>query len=57
MYRESEENIELRKKLLELQEELKNEQEKAQILNKMLELAKMNPSGLTNMIEGLPLKD
>ena len=52
MYRESETNIELEKKLLELKAELKNEQEKAEILRKMLELAKINPSGLSNLIEG-----
>jgi hypothetical protein len=57
MYRESEKNIELEKKLLELKAELKNEQEKAEILNKMLELAKINPSGLANLIDGLPAKD
>jgi hypothetical protein len=57
MYRESEKNIELEKKILELKAELKNEQEKAEILNKMLELAKTNPSGLANLIDGLPAKD
>ena len=57
MYRESEKNIELEKKILELKAELKNEQEKAEILNKMLELAKINPSGLANLIDGLPAKD
>ena len=57
MYRESEKNIELEKKLLELKAELKNEQEKAEILNKMLELARINPSGLTNLIDSLPAKD
>ena len=57
MYRESEKNIELEKKLLELKTELKNEQEKAEILNKMLELAKINPSGLASLIDSLPVKD
>ena len=57
MYRESEKNIELEKKLLELKAELKNEQEKAEILNKMLELAKINPSGLASLIDSLPVKD
>ncbi len=57
MYRESEKNIELEKKILELKAELKNEQEKAEILNKMLELAKINPSGLSNLIDSLPAKD
>jgi membrane protein insertase Oxa1/YidC/SpoIIIJ len=57
MYRESEKNLELEKKILELKAELKNEQEKAEILNKMLELAKINPSGLANLIDGLPAKD
>jgi hypothetical protein len=57
MYRESEKNIELEKKLLELKAELKNEQEKAEILNKMLELAKINPDGLANLIDGLSAKD
>ena len=37
MYRESENNIELEKKIFELKAELKNEQEKAEILLKMLE--------------------
>ena len=57
MYRESEKNIELEKKILELKTELKNEQEKAEILSKMLELAKTNPAGLTKLIDGLPAKD
>ena len=57
MYRESEKNIELEKKLQELKAELKNEQEKAEILRKMLELAKINPSGLTDLIDSLPAKD
>jgi hypothetical protein len=57
MYRESEKNIELEKKILELKAELKNEQEKAEILDKMLELAKINPSGLANLIDDLPAKD
>jgi hypothetical protein len=57
MYRESEKNIELEKKLLELKAELKNEQEKTEILNKMLELAKINPSGLADLINGLQAKD
>jgi hypothetical protein len=57
MYRESEKNIELEKKILELKAELKIEQEKAEILNKMLELAKINPSGLANLIDDLPAKD
>ncbi len=57
MYRESEKNIELEKKLSELKAELKNEQEKAEILNKMLEMAKINPSGLTDLIDDLPAKD
>jgi hypothetical protein len=57
MYRESEKNIELEKKLAELKAELKNEQEKAEILSKMLELAKINPSGLTDLIDSLPVKD
>ena len=38
MYKESEKNIELKKKILELKAELKNEQDKAEILSKMLEL-------------------
>ena len=42
MYRESEKNLELEKKILELKAELKHEQEKAEILRKMLELAKIN---------------
>ncbi len=57
VYRESEKNIELEKKLQELKAELKNEQEKAEILNKMLEMAKINPSGLTDLIDDLPAKD
>jgi len=57
MYREIKKNIELEKKLLELKAELKNEQEKAEILNKMLELAKINPSGLASLIDSLPVKD
>jgi len=57
MYRESEKNIELEKKILDLKAELKNEQEKAEILNKMLELAKINPSGLANLIDSIPTKD
>jgi len=57
MYRESEKNIELEKRLLELKAELKNEQEKAEILSKMLELAKINPSGLANLIDDMPIKD
>ena len=57
MYRESEKNIELEKKLLELKTELKNEQEKAEILSKMLELAKTNPPGLASLIDRLPVKD
>ncbi|HEX3768529.1 MAG TPA: hypothetical protein VHT72_09130 [Puia sp.] len=57
MYRESEKNIELEKKLEELKAELKNEQEKAEILRKMLELAKINPPGLANLIDSLPPKD
>jgi hypothetical protein len=57
MYRESEKNIELEKKLLELKAELKNEQEKAEILRKMQELAKINPSGLAKLIDSLPAKD
>jgi hypothetical protein len=47
MYKESEKNIELEKQILKLKAELKNEQEKAEILNKMLELAKINPTALT----------
>jgi len=54
MYRESEKNIELQKKLSELKAELKNEQEKAEILSKMLELAKINPSGLAKFSDELP---
>ncbi len=57
MYRESEKNIELEKRLLELKAELKNEQEKAEILSKMLELAKINPSGLTSLIDSSSVKD
>jgi hypothetical protein len=57
MYRESEKNIELEKKLLELKAELRNEQEKAEILSKMLELAKINPSGLAKFSDGLPAVD
>ena len=57
MYRESGKNIELEKKLLELKAELKKEQEKAEILNKMLELAKINPSGLTDLVNSSPVKD
>jgi hypothetical protein len=57
MYRESEKNIELEKKLAELKAGLKNEQEKAEILSKMLELAKINPSGVADLIESLPTKD
>ena len=57
MYRESEKNIELEKKILELKAELKNEQEKAEILSKMLELAKINPAALTDIIDHLPAKD
>jgi hypothetical protein len=57
MYRESEKNIELEKKLLELKAELKNEQEKAEILSKMLALAKINPSGLAKLIDDIPKKD
>jgi hypothetical protein len=57
MYRESEKNIELEEKVKALKAELKNEQEKAEILRKMLELAKINPSGLSNLIDELPEKD
>ena len=57
MYRESEKNIELEKRLLELKAELKKEQEKAEILSKMLELAKINPSGLTSLIDSSSVKD
>jgi len=57
MYRESEKNIELEKRLLELKAELKNEQEKAEILSKMLELAKINPSGLISLIDSSSVKD
>jgi hypothetical protein len=57
MYRASEKNIELEKKLAELKAELKNEQEKAEILKKMIELAKINPSGMANMIDNLSVKD
>jgi hypothetical protein len=57
MYRESEKNIELEKKLLELKAELKNEQEKAEILGKMLELAKISPSGLAKVIDDLPVTE
>jgi hypothetical protein len=56
MYKESEKNIELEKQLAELKEELKNEQDKAAILSKMLELAKINPSGLSDLADRLPLK-
>lgn len=49
--------MELEKKIQELKAELKHEQEKAEILAKMLELAKINPSGLANPIDGLPAKD
>ena len=41
MYRESEKNLELEKKILELKAELKREQEKAEILARMLEFAKI----------------
>jgi hypothetical protein len=54
MYRESEKNIELEKKLQELKAELKNEQEKSEFLSKMLELAKINPSGLAKFSDELP---
>jgi len=57
MYRESEKNIELEKKLAELKADLKNEQEKAEILKKMLELTKINPSGLSGIINKQPAKD
>jgi hypothetical protein len=57
MYKESEKNIELKKKILELKAELKNEQDKAEILSKMLELAKINPSGLTIFPDSLSEKD
>jgi hypothetical protein len=57
MYRESEKNIELEKRLLELKAELKKEQEKAEILSKMLELAKINPSGLISLIDSSSVKD
>ena len=57
MYRESEKNIELEKQIQELKAELKNEQEKAEILNKMLELAKINPSGLTVFPDSSSHKD
>jgi membrane protein insertase Oxa1/YidC/SpoIIIJ len=57
MYRESEKNNELEEKVKALKAELKSEQEKAEILRKMLELAKINPSGLTNLIDELPEKD
>jgi H2-forming N5,N10-methylenetetrahydromethanopterin dehydrogenase-like enzyme len=57
MYRESEKNIELKKKLAEVKAELKKEQDKAEILSNMLELAKVNPSELANIIDGLPPKD
>ena len=42
MYRESEKNLELERKILELKTELRREQEKAEILSKMLEIAKNN---------------
>lgn len=42
MYRESEKNLELEKKIQELKAELRHEQEKAEILRKMLEVAKNN---------------
>jgi hypothetical protein len=57
MYRESEKNIELEKRLLELKAELKKEQEKAEILSKMLELAKINPYGLASLIDSSSVKD
>lgn len=57
MYRESEKNMELEKKLQDLKDELKKEQDKAEILAKMLELAKINPSGLGDFGDRLPKKD
>ena len=57
MYRESEINIELEKKLLALKAELKNEQEKDEILRKMKELAKINPAGLAKVIDELQNKE
>jgi len=42
---------------LELKAELKNEKEKAEILSKMLELAKINPSGLAKFSDELPSGD
>jgi predicted RNase H-like nuclease (RuvC/YqgF family) len=57
MYNESKKNIALEKKILELKKELINEQEKAEILKKMLELAKINPSGLVNLIDSLPTNE
>jgi hypothetical protein len=57
MYRESEKNIELEKQILKLKAELKNEREKAEILNKMLKLAKINPTGVTIFPDFLPEKD
>jgi endonuclease V-like protein UPF0215 family len=57
MYKESEKNIELEKTISALKTELKNEQEKAEILSKMRELAKINPSGLASFINKLPDKD
>jgi hypothetical protein len=57
MYREAEKNMELEKKILELKAELKNEQEKAEILNRMLELARINPSIFTVFPDPLSEKD
>ena len=44
---EEEKTALLEKKILELKKELKKEQDKADILNKMLELARINPEGVT----------
>ncbi|HEY2647707.1 MAG TPA: hypothetical protein VGI38_00880 [Puia sp.] len=57
MYGESEKNMELEKKLAELKAELKNEQEKAEILSKMIELARINPTELSNLADRLSPKD
>ncbi|HEY2348137.1 MAG TPA: hypothetical protein VGH64_03930 [Puia sp.] len=57
MYRESEKNMELEKRLAELKAELKNEQGKAEILNKMIELAGINPTELTIIADRLSPKD
>jgi hypothetical protein len=57
MYRESEKNLELEKKILELKAELRHEQEKAEILSKMLEHAKNNAAIPTTPTDETSIKE